>query len=81
MNPAKRKKLYRLELQKLNNKQLEVKTVQEEKVLQKEQVIIQEQSLSESSLDLGLKVSETVETVETVETKKDKKKKWSTQDV
>lgn len=82
MNPAKRKKLYRLELQKLKNtKEQSTTTVKEEKIIQKEQTVIQEQTLSESTLDLGLKVSDAVEVVETVETKKDKKKKWSSQDV
>ena len=88
MNPAKRKKLYRLELQKQQQqvvtKPIEV-LVKEEKVILKEEVkpvleqlAVQESTTEVSNLELGLKVSDVSETSEN---KKDKKKKWSSQDV
>lgn len=92
MNPAKRKKLYRLSLAKK-----EVKVEQQEKVVQKEEVkevlvvqapIIQETATEVVSTELehGLKVLDTVTEVPVeapvqVENKKDKKKKYSSQDV
>jgi len=79
MNPAKRKKLYRLELQK---KQSQLVDIVEEKVVQKEEVKPITEVLSEtapvvaSTLEIGLKLPET----EVLEARKDKKKKLSSQD-
>lgn len=76
MNPAKRKKLYRLELQKQNEQKTDIK---EEKVIQKEEIVVlQEQVSTASTLDLGLKVTETTDGVDN---KKDKKKKLTSQDI
>lgn len=88
MNPAKRKKLYRLKLQNKNLETSEKVLVPEveEKVVQKEEVVTQPVVISEviaetataisSVTEMGLKLPE----LDSLEVKKEKKKKYSSQD-
>lgn len=78
MNPAKRKKLYRLNV-KQNIEESKLVINKEEKVIQKEVITntIQEQTIEVSNLELGLK---TIDTAEITDSKKDKKKKTTTQE-
>jgi hypothetical protein len=75
MNPAKRKKLYRLELAQ----QKQEVTPVEQKTETTISVIQETPKTAVSDLELGLKVLETTETVDSKK-EKDKKKKTTTQE-
>jgi hypothetical protein len=73
MNPAKRKKLLRLEL----TEQKQVSAPVEQKIETLAQVIQQTTTVPVAELEMGLKVSDSSETIDL---KKDKKKKSLTQE-
>jgi hypothetical protein len=75
MNPAKRKKLYRLELAQ----QKQEVTPVEQKTETTTSVIQETPKTAVSDLEIGLKVLETTETVDSKK-EKDKKKKTTTQE-